>query len=120
MLQRIKYERCQAALRAAGIDGKDRSRLRSPPSPCSKKDPPRLHKMLAMNQLDSMPPLPMANGPLFAMSRSLASLIAHHAVPEEWLEALKRTEAVKYHSRTGLVRFALRISCSSICSMGMP
>jgi len=46
--------------------------------------------------VDPMPPFPMANGPLFAVSRELGlELGAEGSYPWQWLAALERTELVR-------------------------
>lgn len=40
------------------------------------------------------PPFPMVNGPLSALSRSLASAVAHDALPPRWLDALQKTPRI--------------------------
>ena len=40
------------------------------------------------------PPFPMANGPLAALSRSLAAAVAHDAYPPRWLDALVKTPRI--------------------------
>ena len=40
------------------------------------------------------PPFPMANGPLSALSRTLAAAVAHDKYPPQWLDALQKTPRI--------------------------
>ena len=61
----------------------------------------RLSKALVAGALkdgiDSAPPWPMAQGPLFAVSRTLARLMATDPMPEQWLAQLQETPMARAH-----------------------
>ena len=55
-----------------------------------------------------MPPFPMANGPLFSVSASLAREIVTSEIPSRWLTSLAASEVVSFAKRRGAVPYALR------------
>ena len=46
------------------------------------------------------PPVPIAQGPLFAVSRALGIAVATHAIPEAWLARLASTERLRKYTAT--------------------
>ena len=49
-----------------------------------------------------------ANGPLFTVSRELATRLATDAIPDEWLRGLESTEVLQFYRSKGRVPFVLR------------
>ena len=73
----------------------------------------RCHKLTtkqaaASRRMDSMPPYPFANGPLFAVSRKLGEAMAWDAVPTEWMRGLEGTETLQFYFKKGRVPYTLR------------
>jgi hypothetical protein len=63
-----------------------------------------------LERMDEAPPFPVANGPLFVVSRALGELLVRHEYPKAWLRGLEQTEV--HASATGCVpRFLL---CSAV------
>ena len=89
--KRRRIERCREA-RAAGGNSS---------SPGCARLPAELLRALELGHVDpDVAPFPMANGPLFAVSRSLAAMLAADPFPPAWLWRLHGTHRV----RTALAR----------------
>ncbi len=89
--KRRRIERCRAA-RAAGGNST---------APGCARLPVELLRALELEHVDPhVSPFPMANGPLFAVSRPLAAMIADDLFPAAWLWRLHGTHRV----RTALAR----------------
>ena len=57
----------------------------------------------------NMPPTPMANGALFAVSRSLARLLTGPlGIPRRWLQHFKRTELIRFARSRRRIPFRLK------------
>lgn len=64
---------------------------------------------VSRNGIDPSPPYPQANGPLFGVSRPLASLLADDPLPWRWLSRLDRTPlAQQSRQRGGKVPYYLK------------
>jgi hypothetical protein len=71
-------------------------RCRSDPSmPSCDRLPPWARDLVKRGGLGDMPPWPVANGPLFAVSRVLGRLLVDHPTPRTYLDALHRTPRVQ-------------------------
>ena len=101
--ERLRIERCLAAL-AANVSRGRASRF------CSEKTlGAPVQRMCTAGEIGPLTPTPMANGPLFAVSRSLArSLAPLHAAPQRWLTAFKQTQLVQFARSRRRIPYKLR------------
>ena len=121
---RLKMERCREALAARisprqrmamqALRNKDLSRNLSEIDACSEsKLPIALSRLLVNNSVSDMAPTPMANGPLFAVSRRLASILtAKGSVAWRWLDGIKQTPMLRWaRSRKRIPYVLLQVGC---------
>lgn len=126
MRTRRGLERCMDAARAAsgGFTGAFTSRGRKTTAPapraCASIAPEMVAEM-RRGELDaSTPPFPIANGPLFALSRPLASDVVADALPSEWLQRFRASnpfvqQAMKRRKRPGGLNTGFRRRASKSC-----
>lgn len=63
----------------------------------------------ALGRMHAGPPFPFANGPLFALSRPLAELLATGPLVPRWRRRIEATQPVRrYHEHGGRVPYSLR------------
>ena len=106
MKERSRIERCLTALAA--------NRTRAVNSKfCSKSvlgSDGSVKQMAMSNEIDrALGPTPMANGPLFAISHTLArALVEPNAAPQRWFSAFKRTQVVRFARSRRRIPYKLR------------
>ena len=95
---RYKLERCRRSISLARSTARSNSMGASKLKYCSPRKLPTSRRLeMEQGQVSLLPPTPMANGALFAVSRSLALLLAApNAVPRRWLHEFKRTQLIRF------------------------
>ena len=113
---RLKVEACRSAL--------ERQKASSPssrvgggsatapgvPKPCTpSKIPQKLGEMVLRGEISTMAPTPMAMGPLFAVSRPLATMLAApDSVAWRWMRAFKQTEVIRFARKKKSIPYVLK------------